>query len=391
MTIRVYLRERTRTNPSGKRVATWALHWSTPSGKQCSKGLGPKRDMSKAQAKEARQRMEGDINEGREEVERGPGMTLDQFRAFYLPHRRRGDAPKLQQAIRSHKQLADGTIRIHDMALRYLIEFFGGSRRLDSITKLDGVAWHGAFAEGKLAGARSKKFRGRNGDGSPPAQNTIRSTTRAVKAIFSWARSNDMIRVDPFRDFLGTNVKGKDNPQVPLDHVRRLIEVSPQPWKALFALCRMAGLRRSEALSLPWSGTRTDYEGAEFPVGIDWSKKRIMLVGSDKAGTRFRVVPICPELFDILMATFEAAPEGTERIVHPITKNNADRDARKLIKAAGLTVWRKPYQSLRSSCENDWKLELPEATYCAFIGHSAEVSRKNYVAPVDAEFKLITG
>ena len=123
-------------------------------------------------------------------------------------------------------------------------------RQQELIDRKRGEFWFrlAIIAEGKLVGARSKKSTCRNS--GPPAQNTVRSTTRAVKAIFSWARSNDMLRVDPFQDFLGTNVKGKPNPYVPLDQVQRLIEVAPPPWRAMFALCRMAGLRRSEALGL---------------------------------------------------------------------------------------------------------------------------------------------
>ena len=34
---------------------------------------------------------------------------------------------------------------------------------------------------------------------------------------------------------------------------------------------------------------------------------------------------------------------------------------------------------------------IPEATYCAWTGHSPEVSRKYYVSPLDSEFDALTG
>ena len=77
----------------------------------------------------------------------------------------------------------------------------------------------------------------------------------------------------------------------------------------------------------------------------------------------------------------------------PITTNNLERDLRKFCGAAGVELWKKPYQALRSSCENDWKAnpEIAEATYCKWTGHSPEVSREHYVSPQDSEFDVITG
>ncbi len=53
-------------------------------------------------------------------------------------------------------------------------------------------------------------------------------------------------------------------------------------------------------------------------------------------------------------------------------------------------VWPKMYQSLRASCENDWKQRgIPEATYTAWMGRSAKVSRKHYTRPLDSEFAAV--
>ena len=49
------------------------------------------------------------------------------------------------------------------------------------------------------------------------------------------------------------------------------------------------------------------------------------------------------------------------------------------------------FQSMRSSCENDWKEQgFAEATYCAWIGHDPKVSRKHYVSPTEAEYAQVT-
>ena len=132
-----------------------------------------------------------------------------------------------------------------------------------------------------------------------------------------------------------------------------------------------------------------DEDGAEMRVGVDFDRRRIMLIGK---GTRYRETPICPELHDILLATFSQAPDGAVLVTGGICKTNTDRDARKFIKAAGLAVWSKPYHSLRSSCINDWKVQgIDGDTREKWSGHSEEVAKKHYLAPTDDEFKLVTG
>ena len=46
---------------------------------------------------------------------------------------------------------------------------------------------------------------------------------------------------------------------------------------------------------------------------------------------------------------------------------------------------------MRSSAENDWKMDrVAESTYCAWLGHSAKVSRDHYVSPTHAEFEAVS-
>ena len=61
--------------------------------------------------------------------------------------------------------------------------------------------------------------------------------------------------------------------------------------KTLIALCRLAGLRRGEALALPWSA-------------IDW-EKRWLTVFATKTGAK-RIVPIEPKLHGILKDAAES-------------------------------------------------------------------------------------
>jgi integrase len=120
---------------------------------------------------------------------------------------------------------------------------------------------------------------------------------------------------------------------------------------------------------------------------VDWEQRRIRLV-APKTRT-YREVPICGRLVQILTEAFNAARPGSFS-VSGLSGHNLYRQAERYCKAAGLRKWPNFFQSMRSSCENDWKVKgLAEPTYTTWLGHSAKVSREHYVAPTDAEFAVV--
>ncbi len=273
------------------------------------------------------------------------------------------------------------------MTLRYMVAFFGEDQLVGEIDELGAEAWHSALAEGKLSGCRDP----RRGD-KLLSENTLRGRVRTAKSIFGWCKAHRLIRVSPFAEFTGAAVPTAPNPYVTLEDYRAVCEHAPPAWAAMFSLCRLAGLRRSEALGLLWNGTAADVSGVEHAVGINWDAfpdiepglGLISLVG--KAG-RYRQVPIQPELMAVLTATLDKSPVGSVRVCQAITTVAIHHAFREFCKAAGVNPWAKPYQSLRSSCENDWKEQgIPEPTYLSWLGHSMEVSRRHYVTPIPSEF-----
>ncbi len=204
---------------------------------------------------------------------------------------------------------------------------------------------------------------------------TIRGHIRSAKTLFGWSHTFGFLPTNPTSGFVGTSRPAKANAYVPLVDFYRLIRKAPtKGWRALFGLCRLAGLRRGEALTLPWSATAEDRDGHECRIGVDWELRRLNLV-AEKTHT-LRVVPIPKRLYKLLVRAFDAAPEG-QVTVTGLKRNNLIRNAQKIAEAAGLKPWPKLYQSLRSSCENDWKLRgIAEPTYSAWLGHSPKVSRE---------------
>ncbi len=163
--------------------------------------------------------------------------------------------------------------------------------------------------------------------------------------------------------------------------------------KVLSALCRLAGLRLGEARELPWSGKAADSEGQEHGVGVDWERQRLCLVGNHKGqrGRKYREVPICRRLEQLLTEAFEVAEPGAVTVTG-LSGNNLHKRAGEYCTAATVKKWPGFFQAMRSSCKNDWKVAgFAEPTYTTWAGHSPEVSRKHYVVPTEQEFHAAIG
>jgi hypothetical protein len=104
----------------------------------------------------------------------------------------------------------------------------------------------------------------------------------------------------------------------------------------------------------------------------------------------YREVPILGRLERLLTTALAAAKDGAFS-VSGLSGHNLYRRAKGYCKAAGVATWPNFFQSMRSSCENDWKVKgIAEDTYTKFLGHSKAVAREHYTSPTDAEFALVT-
>jgi integrase len=278
----------------------------------------------------------------------------------------------------------------HQNVLSWMQYWFGEHRQADGITPQEAREWIEAIYAGKLAHLRKWKMRGDTD--KPPSETTVRKMIRDVQTIYNWAEKRGVVSTNPFSELNGQAPQPEPNAYISAQAVEAVCEqCTSESLAMLFRLCRYAGLRRGEAMTLPWSGKHQDGQGRVRWVGVDWQRRRLCLV-APKTG-RYRETPICPELFSPLawLAWNPEPPADDPRIVK-CAANNVLRRAKRAILWAGYCPWPKPFQALRSSCENDWKkLGIAEATYCQWLGHHPVVSRMNYVAAIDDEFAAITG
>jgi integrase len=144
-------------------------------------------------------------------------------------------------------------------------------------------------------------------------------------------------------------------------------------------LCRWAGLRRGEALSLRWADV--DWQGNRLRVNAE--------VERETTKRRRRTAPIeparCPSgLYALLRAAFEAAPAGSVRVCEGLSENNVRRSALAILRRSSVGAYAKPFHTLRKCCETDWAQGYPQHVVCEWLGHGLAVSQAHYLrVPVE--------
>ncbi len=290
----VWLIRQRRKLKSGRTSVYHVLQWHTggmaPSGKPKlgSQSLGR---VTKARAEELRREKIAELAGGgaQRTVRRGPSMTLGRFAQEYLAARTQPDETSSVRH-KHYPRLKPTTLVEHDVALRYLIEHFGELHGLDTIGETDVETFLDALAAGRLANARK-----------PGAQHydlgeqSVRKHTRTLRAVWAWAQHHGMVTTNPFRAFHSRPLPTEPGHHVTITELDALLKAAPSNgWRCMFALCRLAGLRRDEARTLPWSGRVRDHQGEFRQVGIDWDTKRLHIVSTKNQ--RYRVLPMVPSL-----------------------------------------------------------------------------------------------
>ena len=100
-----------------------------------------------------------------------------------------------------------------------------------------------------------------------------------------------------------------------------------------------------------------------------------------RAKCSIRIVPLFPELRDLLRDAFEIAEEGAVFVLPNYRSPSKNFRTRmlKIIKRAGLKSWPKLFQNLRSTRQTELEEEFPTHVVCSWMGNSESVARKNYL------------
>ena len=250
----------------------------------------------------------------------------------------------LKRYLSSRTDLRKSTFESHRLTGDYLKEFFGCEVYINRINRAMASNYRAAMAMGKLS------FHPR---GERMTEASVCIHVRSAKTMFNHAVKDDLILFNPFDCLKGSAPEpDKDWKYVSLEELDKLLDICPNMgWKMLIALCRLAGLRRGEALALLWSDT-------------NWAEHYFTVI-AEKTGRR-RVVPVVPKLYQLLLYAFDRAEESEERICS-ISRHGLWRNFQVIRKRAGLPRWKGAFKVMRKNCETDWAQKYPQyAVRCSF-------------------------
>lgn len=267
-----------------------------------------------------------------------------------------------ERYIATRADLSEGALALAAGTIKRLKEFFGEGTALERITPAGATDFHNWLR--KLP-SRQKDDAGQPVPVSPA---TVSRYIRDARAIFARALRERAVSENPFRgvDIESVHVR-EDWEIVTMAQLDAMLEACPDDaHRCLFALCRLAGLRLGtrggEALGLTWGD-------------VDW-EKRTMLVWDQKNG-RQRIVPVQPKLYGILRECFDRAPEGST-LVCDVYPNNLYRRVEKILAAAGVAAYSKPFHTLRKNLETEWLNQYPLPAVCKWLGNSPAVAMAHY-------------
>lgn len=247
---------------------------------------------------------------------------------------------------------------------RNLIEFFGESKDIGSITEADAEKWaEWIEADQELS------------------QPTAHKRCGNAKQFFAFAKKSRLIDSNPFAGLKSGNLanRGRDYFLSPED-ARRVIDACPDgEWRLLFALSRYGGLRcPSEHLSLRWDN-----------VDLPAAKMRVISPKTEHhQGGASRMVPIFPELRPFLQEAWDQAEDRAEWVI--VKRRDSSTNLRttmmKIIKRAGLEPWPKLFHNLRGTRQTELEESFPSHVVCAWLGNSEKVARKHYLQTTEDHF-----
>ena len=205
----------------------------------------------------------------------------------------------------------------------------------------------------------------------------ISKLIKNARHFFGVAKRRKLIDENPFKYVeAGSQVNKEREHEVTVEETNRLINACTNTKDRLkIALARYAGLRvPSELVGLRWSE-------------VDWDKSRFVVHSpkTERKGKSQRIVPIFDldkpylKLRPYLLAALQEAPEGEDRIFSEIhEKKSLGSWIKKLFKRAGIPLYDKPLQNMRSSCATVLLEKFPEYLCEAWLGHTKKVADKHY-------------
>ncbi|MBL9093048.1 MAG: site-specific integrase [Planctomycetaceae bacterium] len=286
------------------------------------------------------------------------------------------------EALAGDKRKKPATLKFYGHTKRNLLEFFGESTPLKSISDVDAEEF-----EAYLGRKAVENLSPREGGGAGLSSNTVNRRCVMAGQFFRFAVRRKAIPSNPFEGVGGVVKSNKARVHyISREVAAEIFKACPNlEWRLRFALSRFAGLR-----------TPSEPKGLRVS-DINWDKRRF-LVHSPKTehhpNGQSRWVPIFkefPELAAALDEAWHAAETGDGYLVPNRNRENLGREFRKILKRAGVNDWPKLFHNMRSSCQTDLMGVYSIHKVCAWLGNSPRVALEHYTQVTEADYALASG
>jgi integrase len=272
--------------------------------------------------------------------------------------------PYFSAFIKKRTDLKPRTVSNLDQVRAVAVKHFGEQRDLASITRGDVKDWHRTLL-------------------ATYSTATVAMHVKKMRQLYADAIDHKLVSENPFLAVKAGSMSNPDRMRyIAPAIIQKVIAACVGEWRLLFALARFGGLRvPSETDLLRW-------------VDVDFDKLR-MIVRSPKTehhqGKALRVVPIVPELEEVLFEQWWLREDGAVHVLEDLRNRNLRGAALDMIERAGVETWPRIFQNLRSSCETDFAAIAPLHVACQWIGNSTGVAVKHYLQVTEADFDKATG
>ncbi|MEN1704623.1 MAG: site-specific integrase [Planctomycetota bacterium] len=360
----------------GREVIDWQASWYGETGRRRTRTIGRVGEMRQRDAKAECVLLE---------------VRFKQEPVLRTPERAPNLGAALDRFLVTKEEQREGTVIAYKHLQRLLVGFFGAHRMLRDISTEDLAEFRRAIRSGRL----QQKINQRKGrPAHAPADATVSRHMRHARAFFRFVASHSEygVKENPFNGIKIGGTAPRQWDRVPLSDFWKLYRVAPGGWGVMLSLCRLAALRRSDALALTWSG-------------VDLESGLIKINAMVKTG-RELVVPIRSELREILLAAQAARVEPADLVVPQrkpgarrrgngrsrglVYVGNIGRDVGRMCDLAGIPRYSEPCHALRKSCIDDWAREFPPSMVQAWAGHSSlETTMKHYSKVQEADHRRV--
>lgn len=344
----------------------WQAFFYDSMGRRKARSLGPKSAIGRRQALVMCEWIAVELHAQPQRADLGRAPTLSEWlKSFFALKPDLG--PKARRAYR--------------IAAEKLIEFAGANTRIDRITAAVAADWVTRLSTPVV----SEKDGVKKEKSLAPA--TIAHYSRHVRCLFNEAVHQGILIANPFAR-VRTQPRKIERSWHYVNRelfTRILTACRNDGWRCFIALQRLGALRKGESLESEWRM-------------IDWERRSLTLPESITKTGQERLIPLDPELYDVLKAAHAKRPR-TDVLIVPESEVDRGSDSnqhsrfRTVLKKAGVVPWEDLFQTLRRNAVQDLREALKDPwAVTAIAGHSEEVERKYYLGHVrQTDLDRITG